>query len=267
MRALLLIAADSIRALLHRRLPAALMLAMLGLTVVFSFMLSEAQEWLLERVAQGAAEAESAGLDQEHSEQMRAVETMGSTFLAVFYWFAAFGGTITALAVCSTAVAADIRNGTVSMILAKPVSRTQFLLGKYCGAAAVLCGYSALTGIALMVFTNVNALESSPAAQYAPWLIFCQALMSGSAALLLSLLMHPLIAGVAAYFASASFLSAPNPLYFILPSYDRFNVFSHIVTGQLLSLEDIVMLTLYAFDVTAVCLLLALWRFRSQELS
>lgn len=266
MRTLLLIAADSVRSLLHRRLPAALMTAMLGLTLVFSVMLSGAQEWMLERVER-AAEAQPADSEQEQRERMRVLETAESTFLAMFYWFAGFGGTIIALAVCSTAAAADIRSGTISMILAKPVSRTQFLLGKYCGAVAVLCGYSALAGIALAVFTRVNGLEPVPAAQYAPWLIFCQALMAGSVALFLSLLMHPLVAGAAAYFASAGFFSPPNPLYFILPSYDRFNVFFQIARGQLIALEDVAALTLYALDTAAIFLLLALWRFRSRELS
>ncbi len=270
MKTVLTIAADSIRALLHRRLPAALMLAMLGLTIVFSASVSEVQDRLrqtMERALERAAEAKPDEVDEESIERMRQqMDTVDSMFLAGFYWFTALGGTLVALAVCSIAAAADIRNGTVSMILAKPVSRTQFLLGKYCGAVAVLCGYAALTGIALAIFTTVNGLEASSAARYAPWLIFCQSLMAGSAALFLSLLMHPLIAAVAAYFASASFFSAPNPLYFILPSYDRFSVFSHIINGRLIALEDIVMLTLYAFDVTAIFLLLALWRFRSKEL-
>ena len=111
-----------------------------------------------------------------------------------------------------------------------------------------------------------DGLDLSLAARYAPWLMFCQNLMAGSVALLLSLLMHPLIAAVVAYFASASFLSSPNPLYFILPSYDRYNVFALIAGGKLIALEEIFMLTLYAFDVAAIFLLLALWRFRSKEL-
>ncbi len=96
--------------------------------------------------------------------------------------------------------------------------------------------------------------------------MFCRNLMVGSVALLLSLLMHPLIAAVVACFASTSFLASPNPLYFILPSYDRYDVFTLIVQGKLIALEDICVLTLYAFDVAAIFLLPALWRYRTKEL-
>ena len=34
----------------------------------------------------------------------------------------------------------------------------------------------------------------------------------------------------------------------------------------MMALEDILMLTFYAFDVAAIFLLLALWRFRTKEL-
>ena len=267
MRVVLLIAADSIRALLHQRLLVALMLVTLGLTVVFSVLLTEAKEWLLPFFENATAARENRGVSEEDLQTMsQGMEMAGSVFLAGFYWFTALGGTLVALFICSTAVATDLRRGTIRITLSKPVSRAQFLLGKYCGAVAVLLSYSILIGVALVVFAYANGLDLSLAARYAPWLMFCSNLMAGSVALLMSLLIHPLIAAVVAFFASASFLSSPHPLYFILPSYDRYNVFILIMGGKLIGLEEIFMLTLYAFDVAAIFLLLALWRFRSKEL-
>lgn len=266
MRETLLIAADSIRALLHQRLLVALMLVMLGLTAAFSVAVTEMKESVLQ-AAEAGAEARGTDLDEEGLQEARQqIDMAGSFFLAAFYWFAAFGGTAVTLFICCTAVSADLRRGTIRMVLAKPVSRTQFLLGKYCGAIAVMVSYSALAGIALVIFTRSNALELGPAALYSPWLMFCSNLMVGSAALLLSLLVHPLVAAVVAFFASASFFSSPNPLHFILPSYDLFNVASLIMQGRLIAIEDIFTLTLYALDVAAIFLLVALWRFRSKEL-
>ena len=69
-----------------------------------------------------------------------------------------------------------------------------------------------------------------------------------------------------AYFASATFLSSPNSLYSILPSHARINVFTLIMAGKLITPADIALLTLYAFVVTAIFLLLALWRFHTKEL-
>jgi ABC-type transport system involved in multi-copper enzyme maturation permease subunit len=264
----LLIAADNVRALLHQRLLLALMLVTLGLTVVFSVLLTQATE-AFQPFFEKAAEApgEMSDEDRENLEQARkGMDAAGSMFLALFYWFTAQGGTIVALFLCSTAVATEIRRGTIRITLSKPVSRTEFLLGKYCGAVAVLFGYSVLIGVALVFYAYANELDLNLAARYAPWLMFCSNLMAGSVALLLSLFLHPLIAAVVAYFASASFLSSPNPLYFILPSHDRYNVFGLIVGGRLIDPVDILMLSLYAVDVSVIVLLLALWRFRSKEL-
>lgn len=261
----LLIAGDTVRGLLHQRLLVALMLLVLGLTAIFSVLATKSKDQILE-MAELSAEVEGTDLDEEQLEQARrSMDAMGSFFLGALYWFTALGGSLVALHICCTAVAKDSRRGTIPIILAKPVSRTQFLLGKYCGAISVLFAYSVLIAVALIAFTYANQLDMNVAARYAPWLMFCQSLMVGSVGLLLSLFIHPLIAAIVALFASSWFFSPPNPLYFILPSYDRFNVFMLIADGTLITLEDVAILTLYAFDVTAIFLLLALWRFRSKE--
>ncbi len=267
MRAVGLIAADSIRALLHQRLLVALMLVTLGLTVVFSVLLTEGREWAGQNIQNSMVIEGGDQLDAESLEKTdQGIDLAGSFILAGFYWFTALGGTLVALFICSTAVANDLRRGTIHIVLAKPVSRAHFLLGKYCGAVAVLFGYSVLIGVALVIFAYANELDLNLAARYAPWLMLCHNLMVGSVALLLSLLIHPLLAAVVAYFASATFLSPPNPLYFVLPSYDRYNIFMLIMKGELIAPADIAMLTLYAFDFTAIVLLLALWKFRRKEL-
>lgn len=265
MRIMLLIAADSIRALMHQRLLVALMLLTLILTILFSVALTNAEEMIL-RSAETRAATNDSGMDEADLESAREEMALaGSFFLAAFYWLSGLASTIVALYTCASAVTGDIRRGTLSIVMAKPVSRLQFLLGKYCGAVAIVFGYSALIGIVLTIFTYANQLDLSPGARYAPWFLFCQSIMIGSVALFLSLLMHPLIAAILAFFASAGFFSSPNPLYFVLPSYSPFNVFTLIFEGHLIPLEDALMLTLYAFDVAAVFLLLALWRFRSRE--
>ena len=53
MTTILLIAADSIRALLHKRLLVALMLVMLGLSVVFSVFLTETKEGMFQIPEEG----------------------------------------------------------------------------------------------------------------------------------------------------------------------------------------------------------------------
>ena len=132
MRVVGLIAADSIRALLHQRLLMALMLVTLGLTVVFSVLLTEGREWVGQGIENSAALEDSDQLDERGLEKARqGIDLAGSFILAGFYWFTALGGTLVALFICSTAVANDLRRSTIHIVLAKPVSRAHFLLGKY----------------------------------------------------------------------------------------------------------------------------------------
>ena len=262
-----LIAVDCIRALLHKRLLVALMLVTLGLTVGFSMLLDRSLEFM-QGVQEQAIESQKGEMSEAEIQEMRSgLDMAGPLLLGAFFWMAMFGGQLVALYICCTAVSGDIRSGTIRIVLAKPVSRDQFLLGKFCGAVIVMLAYSALIGAAIVAFTHANDLDANTAAHHAPWLMFCQILVVGSVGMLLSLLIHPLLAGVAAFFASASLLSSPNPLYFILPSYDRFNVTHSILTGEMIDLEDVLLLTAYAVDVAAIVMLLALWRFRTREVA
>ncbi len=266
MRTVQLIATDTIRSLLHERVISGLMLLTVLLTVVFSIIMTQMQDFA-GGVPEMNTQREELGLSDEMQESMQMqFEPYSRLVLGVFYWFVSLSVTVVAAFVCATAASGDIRRGTIFIMLSKPVSRTQFLLGKYSGALAVIVGYSALTGVAVLAFTYANGLDVSSAARFAPMVTLCHGLMVGSLALLLSLYMHPLLAAILAYFASAGYFSPPNPLYFILPSYDQYNVFQLLSTGRVLSAGDMLTLTLYALDVAAILLLLALWRFRTRQL-
>lgn len=270
MRVILIIARDSIRALLHKRLLVALMLASILMTIGFSAVFSQFRTSMSDGLNQQMeAEFEKSGKDVSEADrqQMReAMEGVSFGFQTAFYFLASFGGSLVALFIFGTAVSSEIRSGTIRITLAKPVSRTQFLLGKYLGAVAVMAGYTAIASLALLAFVHIQKIELSPGMTYAPWLMFCQHLMLGSVALLLSLFMHPVIGAVIALFAGNGLTSPPNPLYYLLPSYEAFDLYREVMSGTLIGLLDVGWLTLYAIDFVALMLLLALWRFRKKEL-
>jgi len=204
--------------------------------------------------------------DKERREMREVMEGAESSFQAAFYGVASFGGTLVTLFIFCTAVTSEICKGTIRVTLSKPVTRTQFLLGKYCGGVAVMVGYWMIISAAMLAFTQSQRAELSPALKYASWLMLCKHLMLGSVAMLLSLLARPILAAVLAFFVSADLLSSPNPLYYVLPSYSPFNMFGQIMMGQLISPKDVILLSLYALDIIGIMLLLALRRFRSKEL-
>ncbi len=271
MKTILLIATDAIRALIHQRLFVGLVLASLALTIAFSVFLNSARKNVTasfseEQIASGSYNGIEHRSESDRRKLQEQMGTMSSMFQAGFYGVTSFGGRLVALFIFSTAVASEIRRGTIRLTLSKPVSRTEFLLGKYLGGVAVMGSYAVIAGLALLAFAETQGLNLNPAVKWAPWLMFCEQLMLGSLALLLSLFMHPIVASVLAFFAGNGFYSPPNPLYFILPSYSDFGVFFDVLQGSLVDWKDVALLSLYALDFVAIMLLLAMWRFRTKEL-
>lgn len=292
---ILMIARDSVRALMHRRLLLALMLVMLILTVIFSIVLSQihssitgsatppppppavAEQGLAApdeepETFQEALERAQPPLQQTPTEPMRRdMQAAGAQMLSQFYGFAAFGGMVVALFIGATAVSSDVRSGAITMILSRPVTRWQFLAGKFGGAMVVLFGYSLLTAIALVIFTQIHELDVVPAVRHAPWLMFCQNLIYASFALALSMLMPPILAGILPVFVSGdlffNLLSSGNPihyLHFLFPTYGPFNATNQFASGALVGWSEVATLTVYALDLAVIFLLLAMWRFRSR---
>jgi hypothetical protein len=289
MKTVLLVAADSIRALLHQRLLLGLMLLALALIAVFSSALIAQRKVMTQAfIGQGSADAPAGGSGAGHSDAASAkaksvadsrrlsvedrqklaeqMDQMSSFFQAAFYQIASFGGSLVSLFIFGTAVTSEIRKGTIRVTLTKPVSRAQYLLGKFLGGVAVMAGYALVASAAIMIFTRLGRLELSPAMRFAPWLMFCRQVMLGSLVTLLSLFVHPFVASVLAFFAGNGFYSRSNPLFFIFPSYGAFNLFGQMLKGTLMSSKEVVLLSLYALDFVIFMLLLALWRFRTKEL-
>ena len=269
MNLVFLIAGDSIRSLLHQRLLLGLMLVSLAMTIFFAVVMNHTRQAISSQFTDDAMPTNSP-MFQKMSEEDRkrmneAMEQGASAVQGFFYAATSFGGSLVALLIFSTAVSSEIRRGTIRLTLAKPVSRAQFLLGKYLGGVAVMAAYAIIATLAVLVFSASSKVELSPVMKYAPWLMFCRQLMLGSLAMLLSLLMHPAIGCVLAFFAGNGLFSTNNPLYYLLPSYAPFNVFLEVVHGSIMKGSDVLYLTLYALDFIVLMLLLAWWRFRTKE--
>jgi ABC-type transport system involved in multi-copper enzyme maturation permease subunit len=292
----LLVAADSIRALLHQRLLLGLMLIALALIAIFSVVLFGERKAATKAFSNqnsagtvvGAADAGSTQITVDIGGGARAadkspangqnltpenrkklaeqLDQMSSMFQSAFYQVGSFGGSLVALFIFSTAVATEIRQGTIRITLTKPVSRPQYLLGKYLGGVAVMAAYALIASAAMILFARFGKFELSPAMKFGPWLMFCRQLMLGSLAMVLSLYLHPFVASILAFFAGNSFYGHANPLYYILPSYGSFNVFFQVMQGSLINGREVLLLSLYAIDFIVLMLLVALWRFRTKEL-
>ena len=227
MKTTLCIAADSVRALLHQRLLLGLMLATLALIIFFSVTLSKAREGISESYSDDSTNKTSLtvtnGMSETEQRHFReSMENASSQIQAMFYEVALFAGNLVSLFIFSTAVTGEIRRGTIRLTLSKPVSRLQFLLGKYLGGVLVMMAYACLVTAAIWFFAGAQSVDLNPAVKWAPWLMFCEQLMLGSVAMLLSLFMPPIVAAVLTFFSGNAFYSTSNPLYYILPGYHNF---------------------------------------------
>ncbi len=269
MKIVLLIARDSFRALLHQRLLIGLMLVSLILTVFFSYVLNRTRESITNQFSYEDAETNSPAFqkmsESDRKKMNEAMEAGETKIIALFYEASSLGGNLVALLIFSTAVTSEIRRGTIRLTLSKPVSRLQYLLGKYLGGVAVMAVYAVIASLAVLIFSASSHVELSPVMKYAPWLMFCRQLMLGSVAMLLSLFMHPAIACLLAFIAGNGLCSHDNPFYYLLPSYEPFNMIGQILGGDLMNGSDVFYLTLYALDSIVLMLLLAWWRFRTKE--
>lgn len=268
MNVVFLIARDSVRALLHERLLVALILISLAMTVIASIFMNIERREINDQFLDGAQTNSPYYKNMSNDDKRRMQESMEqgvSTIEGFLYAAGSFGGSLVSLFIFSTAVTSEIRRGTIRLTLSKPISRIQYLLGKYLGGMVVMAGYAVIASLAMFLFSVSSHVELSPVMKWAPWLMFCRQLMLGSLAMLLSLFMHPAIASVLAFFAGNGFYSINNPLYYLLPSYGPFNIFIKILQGAIIDGHDVLLLTLYALDFVICMLLLAWWRFQRKE--
>lgn len=81
-------------------------------------------------------------------EQIKLVIDSAMATALVFGW-------VTAVLCASHTISREIHNGTVLLVLAKPVNRSVFLAAKVCGVLTVLSVFSALTAVASLLAVRV----------------------------------------------------------------------------------------------------------------
>jgi ABC-2 type transport system permease protein len=111
--------------------------------------------------------------------------------LAVMFLAGLFGAVLSA----SASVAREIRSGTALAVLAKPVSRAQFLLAKYSGLAGALVLLAFVNCIAALLATRM-AFDAYGGVDYPGLCVFCASLLLGY-----------LVAGFSNFFLRRPFVS------------------------------------------------------------
>jgi len=200
-------------------------------------------------------------------EQLKVIKDMGLASISLF-------GTLIAIFVGISLVFKEIDKRTIYTIIAKPVSRKQFLLGKFFGLILVLLInvliMSACVMLIILVISNTFAWHLLNAIL----LIFIELILITSIAILFSTFSTPFLSGI---FALAFFIighlsmdikklgEKSNDLikfftsaaYYMLPNLDNFNIKGKVVYDQPVDLEFYIFSIAYGILYITIVMVLA----------
>ena len=182
-------------------------------------------------------------------------------------------------------ISRDVDNRTVFNILAKPVRRWQFLLGKYLGLLATVAINVALMAVVLVVLVAVYYGEIELRLLFAASMTMLEMALLTAFATLFSVLTRPILGSV--FTLSVFFIGHvtediwlitkhltvgfTRPLiaavYYLLPNLDRFNFKTEVVHGLHIPPSAVHWAVAYGLCYTALVLMLACVRFSRKDLA
>jgi ABC-type transport system involved in multi-copper enzyme maturation permease subunit len=203
---------------------------------------------------------------------------------ALMTMISGFGSLLAAWSAADT-VADEMKSGTILAVMARPVRRWEFLLGKYLGVHLLMAVYV----LFMFGFSYLLTWIGGERIQTTPWVLIAYPLVRyaiySAISMFLVTMMHPVLAfGLVLVTSILTFMVSPGarppaflpgPLraivYTLLPSTELLSE-SRFLTITQTSLEkitwDVHAITLsYGLDYALVCFLLAVWSFRRRSLS
>jgi ABC-type transport system involved in multi-copper enzyme maturation permease subunit len=221
-------------------------------------------------------------------QDMKTIKDLGLAALAIF-------GLLIAVFIGIGLVSKEVEKKSVFGLLSKPVSRTQFILGKYAGLVmtlAVNLGVMTIAFYAVLAYMNVTTPSSVRAGWPTPaldlrlltaiGLIFAELMLVTALALFFSTYSSPLLATlltlglwVAGHFNadlrnfgtvvdSAAAAAVARALYYLLPNLAPFDVKAEAVHGMPISLRHVAYTLAYAgvYIMTLLAAAVAIFRRR-----
>lgn len=177
----------------------------------------------------------------------------------------------------------EIEKKTIYSILSKPISREQFILGKFLGLALTILVALASMGSVFFAFLLVSGYGFDAGILVYFLLFYFELLILISLSLLFSSFTTPILASIftlsiyligqvtwtfnqfKGLIQDSSLLFLIKMLYYILPNLRKFNIKSEVVLGVHLGAGGILMALVYALLYIAVLLTLSIVIFRKRE--
>jgi ABC-type transport system involved in multi-copper enzyme maturation permease subunit len=210
-------------------------------------------------------------------QEIKVIKDLGLASISVF-------GMVIAVFIGIGLVSKEIDKRTLYGILPKPISRSQFLLGKYLGLCLTLLVNVAVMTVGLYLLLFLMKDPFQPALLKAIYLIYLELALLVAVAILFSTFTSSILAGlfagfiyVAGYFSSdlknlesvveSAFLPpVMRVLYYLLPNFKDFDVKAAVVAGDPVPWSQLGWATAYAATYIALLLVASCWIFSKRNL-
>jgi ABC-type transport system involved in multi-copper enzyme maturation permease subunit len=210
-------------------------------------------------------------------QEIKIIKDLGLAAISVF-------GMVIAIFIGIGLVSKEMDRRTLYSVLPKPVSRAQFLLGKYLGLCLTLLVNVLVMTAGLYLLLLLMKHPFDPALLKAIYLIYLKLAVLVGVAVLFSTFTSSVLAGiltgfvyVTGYFSSdlknlenvvePGFLpQLTRVLYYVLPNFKNFDVKTAVVAGDPVPWSQIRWVTAYAAIYAAVLLVASCWIFRQRNL-
>jgi len=218
-------------------------------------------------------------------ENAQEVQQTVMQYIGVIAMFVSGAGSLLAAWAAADAVYGEMKSGTVLAVMARPVQRWEFLLGKYLGVQLLMLVYVLM----MFLLSYLLAWIGGEKIQSTPWVLIVYPLVRWSIysaiAMLLVTVFHSIVAfGITMVISVLALMLAPSDrgvhwlpewtraaIYAVLPSTgllseDRFFTITQASLKQLTWSAHLTTLA-YGLDYALVFLLLAMWSFHYRGLS
>lgn len=207
------------------------------------------------------------------------------SLVSVIIFFVSGTGSLLAAWCAADSVSSEMKSGTILAVMARPVKRWEFLLGKYLGVMLLMTIYVLMMyGLSwLLAWIGGTKLHS------ATWVLlaypFVRYAVYSAIAMALVTMLHAIVTmGITLTVAVVALIVVPTtkvvhhhwqyfrvPLWIILPSTsmlseERFLTITHAAVKQTTWVEHLMTLS-YGLDYAVVFLLLAIWSFHYRTLT
>jgi ABC-type transport system involved in multi-copper enzyme maturation permease subunit len=210
-------------------------------------------------------------------QEIKIIKDLGLASISIF-------GMVIAIFIGIGLVSKEIEKRTLYGILPKPISRSQFLLGKYFGLCLTLLVNVAVMTVGLYLLLFLMKEPFAPPLLKAIFLIYLELALLVAVAILFSTFTSPVLAGlftgflyVAGYFASdlrnmdsvveSEILpQATRVLSYLLPNFKNFDVKAAVVAGDPVPWSHLAWASTYAALYITLLLVASCWIFRKANL-